>query len=94
MGGRGWAGWNGVGGEWDNYNSIINKYIFFKSGEDTVHLNYLIESTGLFWLASLVLYSLYNCKLNFYVTIAFMYVNLDWNYQFQHSVPASKNHGV
>ena len=30
MGGRGWAGWSGVGGEWDNCNSIINKYIFFK----------------------------------------------------------------
>ena len=27
MGGRGWAGWSGVGGEWDNCNSIINKYI-------------------------------------------------------------------
>ena len=22
-----WAGWSGVGGKWDNYNSIINKYI-------------------------------------------------------------------
>ena len=22
-----WAGWSGVGGEWDNCNSIINKYI-------------------------------------------------------------------
>ena len=33
MGGRGWAGWSGVGGgEWDNCNSIINKYIFFKKG--------------------------------------------------------------
>ena len=32
MGGRGWAGWSGVaGGEWDNCNSIINKYIFKKS---------------------------------------------------------------
>ena len=28
MGGMGWAGWSGVrGGEWDNCNSIINKYI-------------------------------------------------------------------
>ena len=28
MGGRGWAGWSGVrGGEWENCNSIINKYI-------------------------------------------------------------------
>ena len=28
MGERGWAGWNGVKGEeWDNCNSIINKYI-------------------------------------------------------------------
>ena len=28
MEGRGWAGWSGVkGGIWDNYNSIINKYI-------------------------------------------------------------------
>ena len=28
MGRMGWAGWNGVkGGEWDNCNSIINKYI-------------------------------------------------------------------
>ena len=27
MGGRGWAGWSGVGGKWDNCNSIINKYI-------------------------------------------------------------------
>ena len=27
----GWAGWSGVkGGKWDNCNSIINKYIFFK----------------------------------------------------------------
>ena len=25
--GEGWAGWSGVGGEWDNCNSIINKYI-------------------------------------------------------------------
>ena len=23
----GWAGWSGVGGDWDNCNSIINKYI-------------------------------------------------------------------
>ena len=31
VGGRGWAGWSGVrGGEWDNCNSIINKYIFKK----------------------------------------------------------------
>ena len=31
MGGRGWAGWSGVGGwKWDNCNSIINKYIFKK----------------------------------------------------------------
>ena len=29
--GGGWAGWSGVGGEWDNCNSIINKYIFFKN---------------------------------------------------------------
>ena len=29
VGGRGWAGWSGVRGrEWDNCNSIINKYIF------------------------------------------------------------------
>ena len=28
VGGRGWVGWSGVGGEWDNCNSIINKYIF------------------------------------------------------------------
>ena len=28
VGGRGWAGGNGVkGGKWDNCNSIINKYI-------------------------------------------------------------------
>ena len=27
MGGKGWAGWSGVGGDWDNCNSIINKYI-------------------------------------------------------------------
>ena len=28
VGGRGWAGWSGVGGrKWDNCNSIINKYI-------------------------------------------------------------------
>ena len=26
--GGGWAGWGGVGGKWDNCNSIINKYIF------------------------------------------------------------------
>ena len=25
--GGGWAGWSGVGGEWDNCNSITNKYI-------------------------------------------------------------------
>ena len=25
--GEGWAGWSGVGGTWDNCNSIINKYI-------------------------------------------------------------------
>ena len=25
--GGGWAGWSGVGGKWDNCNSIINKYI-------------------------------------------------------------------
>ena len=25
--GGGWAGWSGVGGEWDNCKSIINKYI-------------------------------------------------------------------
>ena len=30
VGGRGWAGWSGVGGEWDNCNIIINKYIFKK----------------------------------------------------------------
>ena len=31
VGGRGWAGWSGVGGgEWDNCNSIINKYILKK----------------------------------------------------------------
>ena len=31
MGGRGWAGWSGVKGEeWDNCNSIINKYILKK----------------------------------------------------------------
>ena len=35
MGGRGWAGWSGVrGGEWDNCNSIINKYIFKKRMEE------------------------------------------------------------
>ena len=28
--GGGWAGWSGVGGEWDNCNSIINKYILKK----------------------------------------------------------------
>ena len=27
--GGGWAGWSG-GGEWDNCNSIINKYVFKK----------------------------------------------------------------
>ena len=28
LGGRWWAGWNGVReGKWDNCNSIINKYI-------------------------------------------------------------------
>ena len=27
VGERGWAGWSGVGGTWDNCNSIINKYI-------------------------------------------------------------------
>ena len=27
MEGSGWAGWSGVGGKWDNCNSIINKYI-------------------------------------------------------------------
>ena len=32
MGGRGWAGWSGVGGgKWDDFNSIINKYNFKKS---------------------------------------------------------------
>ena len=25
--GGGWAGWSGMGGKWDNCNSIINKYI-------------------------------------------------------------------
>ena len=25
--GGGWTGWSGVGGKWDNCNSIINKYI-------------------------------------------------------------------
>ena len=30
MGGSGWARWSGVRGEWDNCNSIINKYIFKK----------------------------------------------------------------
>ena len=27
VGGKGWGGWSGVRGEWDNCNSIINKYI-------------------------------------------------------------------
>ena len=31
VGGSGWAGWSGVkGGNWDNCNSIISKYIFKK----------------------------------------------------------------
>ena len=30
---EGWAGWSGVGGEWDNCNSIINKYIKKNSTE-------------------------------------------------------------
>ena len=29
--GGGWAGWSGVGGKWDNCNSIINKCIKKKS---------------------------------------------------------------
>ena len=33
--GGGWAGWSGVGGEWDNCNSIINKYIFKKNKTKT-----------------------------------------------------------
>ena len=35
MGGRGWAGWSGVrgGGEWDNCNSIMNKYKKNRQGE-------------------------------------------------------------
>ena len=32
--GEGWAGWNGVGGKWDNCNSIINKYIKKKKEEE------------------------------------------------------------
>ena len=31
VGGREWAGWSGVkGGEWDNCNSIINKYVLIR----------------------------------------------------------------
>ena len=34
VGGRGWVGWSGVkGGKWDNCNSIINKYLFFKEND-------------------------------------------------------------
>ena len=37
VGGRGWAGQSGVGGEWDNCNSIINKYIFLKRKSYRLH---------------------------------------------------------
>ena len=36
--GGGWAGWSGVGGKWDNCNSIINKYIK-KKKKKTVNLS-------------------------------------------------------
>ena len=35
--GGGWAGWSGVGGEWDNCNSIINKYIKKKKKSLFIH---------------------------------------------------------
>ena len=38
-GGRGWAGGSGVRrGKWDNCNSIINKYIFFKNPHPRIYL--------------------------------------------------------
>ena len=47
MGGRGWAGWSGVMGEWDNCNSIINKYIFKKLKETRdFNLNLLWSAKG------------------------------------------------
>ena len=33
--GGGWARWSGVGGKWDNCNSIINKYIKKKKNHVT-----------------------------------------------------------
>ena len=38
--GGGWAGWSGMGGEWDNCNSIINKYIKKKElyGKQSMYL--------------------------------------------------------
>ena len=41
--GGGWAGWSGVGGEWDNCNSIINKYIYiYKKNYSTGNIVFVI----------------------------------------------------
>ena len=37
--GGGWAGWSGVGGKWDNCNSIINKYIKKKRNKGSQDLH-------------------------------------------------------
>ena len=48
VGGRGWTGWSGVkGGKWDNCNSIINKYIFFKRQPIDVSLSHWCFSPSL-----------------------------------------------
>ena len=44
MGGRGWAGWSGVGGKWDNCNSIINKYIKKNAAGCVGSLGFLVLS--------------------------------------------------
>ena len=52
--GGGWAGWSGVkGGEWDNCNSIINKYIFkknLKKNEDNMRSLWNISKCTNIWI--------------------------------------------
>ena len=46
--GREGGGQDGVewGGKWDNYNSIINKYIFFKNPPKVLSLNTYAGTKG------------------------------------------------
>ena len=66
--GGGWAGWSGVGGKWDNCNSIINKYI--KKKKKKKKINKYWAFGGIFYLILYFLYSfsLLKARLLFYFT--------------------------